>query len=111
MLGLRYVDCRSHTEKVSADHVEAGGKEWDTVKPLHKWFKHMHRVLLMDDDDYKVCTLCQLGCDCMSAFLTCAVSATVDNHKEGFLRLPAASAAGLPALWLNQILFDNCQHC
>ncbi len=111
MLGLRYVDCRSHTEKVSADHVEAGGKEWDTVKPLHKWFKHMHRVLLMDDDAYKVCTLCQLGCDCMSAFLTCAVSATVDNHKEGFLRLPAASAAGLPALWLNQILFDNCQHC
>lgn len=111
MLGLRYVDCRSHTEKVSADHVEAGGKEWDTVKPLHKWFKHMHRVLLMDDDAYKVCTLCQLGCDCMSAFLTCAVSATVDNHKEGFLRLPAASAAGLPALWLNQVHFDNCQHC
>jgi hypothetical protein len=85
MLGLRYVDCRSHTEKVSADHVEAGGKEWDTVKPLHKWFKHMHRVLLMDDDAYKVCTLFQLGCDCMSAFLTCAASATVDNHNEGFL--------------------------
>lgn len=44
---------RSHTEKVSADHVKGGGKEWDTVKPLHKWFKHMHRVLLMDDDAYK----------------------------------------------------------
>ncbi|DBA99939.1 TPA: hypothetical protein ACH3X1_013819 [Trebouxia sp. C0004] len=44
---------RSHTQKVSAGHVKAGGKEWDTVKPLHKWFKHMHRVLLMDDDAYK----------------------------------------------------------
>ncbi|KAL0051579.1 hypothetical protein WJX82_010299 [Trebouxia sp. C0006] len=44
---------RSHTEKVSAEHVKGGGKEWDTVKPLHKWFKHMHRVLLMDDDAYK----------------------------------------------------------
>ncbi len=47
--------CRGHTDKVSADHVEAGGKEWDTVKPLHKWFQHLHRVLLMDDDAYKVC--------------------------------------------------------
>lgn len=40
--------------KASASHVAAGGKEWDTVKPLHKWFKHLDRVLLMDDDAYKV---------------------------------------------------------
>lgn len=46
--------CRAHTEKASADHIAAGGKEWDTIKPLHKWFKHLDRVLLMDDDDYKV---------------------------------------------------------
>ena len=38
-------------------HVQRGGKEWDTCKPLHKWFKHMHRVLLMDDDAYKVCII------------------------------------------------------
>lgn len=44
---------RSHTVKASASHVAAGGKEWDTVKPLHKWFKHLDRVLLMDDDAYK----------------------------------------------------------
>ena len=35
----------------------SGGKDWDTVKPLYKWFKHLHRVLLMDDDAYKAgCT-------------------------------------------------------
>ena len=99
---------RSHTEKVSADHVKGGGKEWDTVKPLHKWFKHMHRVLLMDDDAYKVCTLPHLGRKCMSAYLNCAASATT---KKLSFRNSAASAAGLLALWLNQILSDSCQHC
>lgn len=77
---------RSHTEKVSADHVKGGGKEWDTVKPLHKWFKHMHRVLLMDDDAYKVCTLPHLGRNCMSAYLNCAASATVDNNKNALFQ-------------------------
>lgn len=52
-----HVGCRSHTEKASVDHVQTGGKEWDTVKPLHRWFQHMHRVLLMDDDAYKVSTV------------------------------------------------------
>ena len=41
--------CRGHTEMASAAHMEAGGNEWDTVKPLHKWFKHLDRVLLIDD--------------------------------------------------------------
>ncbi len=77
LLKLRSVGCRSHTEKVSAEHVIEGGKEWDTVKPLHKWFKHMHRVLLMDDDAYKVPTPLHLGCDFMSAYLTCAVSSNI----------------------------------
>ena len=85
LLPSRYVGCRSHTEKVSAEHVKGGGKEWDTVKPLNKWFKHMHRVLLMDDDAYKVPTLCQLGCDCMSAYVTCAASASVDSNQKSFL--------------------------
>ena len=49
-----YCCCRGHTGKASDEHVKAGGKEWDTCKPLHKWFKHLHRVLLMDDDAYKV---------------------------------------------------------
>ena len=112
LLKSRYIGCRSHTEKVSAEHVKGGGKEWDTVKPLHKWFKHMHRVLLMDDDAYKVSTLPHLGCDCMSerkektapfgvnlmrsqvlyraaqvcmsAYLNCAAPATVDNDNKGF---------------------------
>jgi len=70
---------------VSAEHVKGGGKEWDTVKPLNKWFKHMHRVLLRDDDAYKVPTLCQLGCDCMSAYVTCAASASVDSNQKSFL--------------------------
>ena len=45
--------CRGHSQEAAASHVAAGGKDWDTVKPLHKWFKHLHRVLLMDDDAYK----------------------------------------------------------
>lgn len=45
---------RGHTIEAGAAHVTRGGKDWDTVKPLHKWFKHLHRVLLMDDDAYKV---------------------------------------------------------
>ena len=35
-------------------HMESGGKQWDTVKPLHMWFKDVSRVLLVDDDSYKV---------------------------------------------------------
>ena len=35
-------------------HMERGGKQWDTVKPLHMWFKDVSRVLLVDDDSYKV---------------------------------------------------------
>lgn len=38
--------------------MEAGGNEWDTVKPLHKWFKHMDRVLLIDDVADKVWLFC-----------------------------------------------------
>lgn len=36
------------------DHVANGGKDWDTVKPLSKWFRHMDRVILVDDDAFKV---------------------------------------------------------
>ena len=31
------------------------GQHHNTVKPIRKWFEHMHRVLLVDDDAYKVC--------------------------------------------------------
>lgn len=30
-----------------------GLKPWDTVKPLGKWFRKMHRVVLLDDDRFK----------------------------------------------------------
>ena len=33
--------------------MRAGGKPWDTVKPLGHWFRSMHRVVLLDDDVYK----------------------------------------------------------
>ena len=36
------------------DHVANGGEAWDTVKPLRKWFKDLSRVILVDDDAYKV---------------------------------------------------------
>jgi len=32
----------------------AGGKAWDTVKPLACYFSKLDRVLLVDDDAYKV---------------------------------------------------------
>jgi hypothetical protein len=36
------------------EHAANGGKAWDTVKPLSKWFRHMDRVVLVDDDAFKV---------------------------------------------------------
>ena len=42
--------CRTHTMLASAAHVAAGGKEWDTVKPLRPYFSRLHRTILVDDD-------------------------------------------------------------
>ena len=39
------------------EHAAKGGKAWDTVKPLSKWFRNLARVILVDDDAYKVVTL------------------------------------------------------
>ncbi|KAI8475102.1 MAG: hypothetical protein J3K34DRAFT_517734 [Monoraphidium minutum] len=44
---------RDHTRPAPMSHVRAGGKPWDTVKPLGHWFSRMHRVVLLDDDAYK----------------------------------------------------------
>ena len=44
----------SHTVAASRHHIESSGRDWDTVKPLHMWFKDVSRVLLVDDDSYKV---------------------------------------------------------
>ena len=30
-------------------------KDWDTVKPLSKWFRRLDRVVLFDDDAHKAC--------------------------------------------------------
>lgn len=45
---------RGHTEAAPTSHIAAGGREWDTVKPLGKLFTRLHRVLLVDDDAFKV---------------------------------------------------------
>eukprot|EP00884_Botryococcus_braunii_P016520 jgi/Botrbrau1/3551/Bobra.0078s0008.1 len=45
--------CRHHTVPAPSHHIQAGGNHWDTCKPLHKWFRGLHRVLLIDDDAYK----------------------------------------------------------
>jgi hypothetical protein len=42
--------CRTHTMLASRAHVDAGGKEWDTVKPLRPYFSRLHRTILVDDD-------------------------------------------------------------
>lgn len=33
--------------------LQAGGKPWDTVKPLGRWFHRLDRLLLFDDDLHK----------------------------------------------------------
>lgn len=53
--------CRGHAAKAAGSLIEPGRKAWDTVKPLHKWFKHLHRVLLLDDDAGKVWQAHDLG--------------------------------------------------
>lgn len=45
---------RVHTQPAPPEHIASGGKPWDTVKPLHRHFGRLHRVILMDDDGYKV---------------------------------------------------------
>ena len=48
---------RTHTQAVQQAHIDAGGKEWDTVKPLHlrkQATGPLDKVLLVDDDEFKV---------------------------------------------------------
>ena len=79
--------CRDHTDKVSASHIAAGGKEWDTIKPLHKWFKHLHRVLLMDDDAYKVSTVvpCAEGSPSQTLFCTFSIVELTLIYSSSFI--------------------------
>jgi len=44
---------RAHTRIAPQEHRSAGGKAWDTVKPLACYFSKLDRVLLVDDDAYK----------------------------------------------------------
>ena len=45
---------RGHTQLAPQHHIDSGGRNWDTVKPLGRYFRQMHRILLVDDDAYKV---------------------------------------------------------
>ena len=45
---------RVHTISTTVDHKLNGGKEWDTMKPLQRYFSRMHQTLLVDDDAFKV---------------------------------------------------------
>jgi len=47
------VNC-SEVQDAPPEHKEASGKAWDTVKPLARYFSKLHRVLLVDDDAFKV---------------------------------------------------------
>jgi hypothetical protein len=44
---------RAHTAAAAPAHVAAGGKAWDTVKPLARHFGDLRRVVLIDDDAFK----------------------------------------------------------
>ena len=41
-------------QEAPEEHKAASGKAWDTVKPLARYFSKLHRVLLVDDDAFKV---------------------------------------------------------
>ena len=45
---------RAHTMDATQEHKASGGKDWDTVKPLARYFSKLDRLLLIDDDAYKV---------------------------------------------------------
>ncbi|KAK9819064.1 hypothetical protein WJX81_005932, partial [Elliptochloris bilobata] len=44
---------RAHTREAPVAHKAAGGKAWDTVKPLGRHFRNLGRVVLIDDDAFK----------------------------------------------------------
>lgn len=52
--------CRGHTVPEKSWQQRQGGQEHDSLKPLGKWFKSMHRVLPVDDDAYKVCAVANI---------------------------------------------------
>ena len=66
---------RSDTALAPLAHTEAGGKEWDTCKPLKPYFRHLHRVLLVDDDRCMLPMMCCAVLCC--AVLCCAVQAVL----------------------------------
>ena len=81
---------RSHTVAAPMHHMESGGKQWDTVKPLHMWFKDVSRVLLVDDDSYKV------------------------SHRPQLLLSLATSSSMIDRMIARQqdaVLFNMCMHC
>lgn len=51
----RFILHREHTLPMGdvGAHVAAGGKAWDTIKPLHLFFSRLHRTVVVDDDAYK----------------------------------------------------------
>ena len=69
---------RQHTQAAPQTHVEMGGKDWDTIKPLHSLpcCQGLQQVLLVDDDEFKVrspdcwaMTGCSRTAQLLSAFL------------------------------------------
>jgi hypothetical protein len=52
-----FILTRSHTVAAPSSHIKEGGNTWDTVKPLNQWFKDLSRIILVDDDAYKVRSL------------------------------------------------------
>ena len=55
-------------QEATPEHKAASGKAWDTVKPLARYFCKLHRVLLVDDDAFKVSILFPItpSCLCMA---------------------------------------------
>jgi len=76
---------RAHTVAAPKHHVVSGGKAWDTVKPLHRWFSDVSRVIIVDDDAYKVWVLASLYQSAayhMGVALTAHLSVKLSHTKK-----------------------------
>ena len=75
---------RVHTISASVDHKLNGGKDWDTMKPLHCYFSRIHQTLLVDDDAFKVSKPLALSPSSDTCFVCCGLSMSLlCSHCEG----------------------------
>lgn len=91
---------RANTMQVPAHHVTQGGKAWDTVKPLHPYFRRLDRVLLLDDDGFKVGSSPTTLCDSQVVAYDCSRNDCCDTMHTDMTNSPVRLwMASKPTWW------------